>query len=110
MPSTGDMARRVKRLERALPSNPRAQWRAYLAQCFAGPEYAEHREAIIEALCSDMPQYSFTGYAPDSPDEYTGYCVSWWMRDKGDPPLVRLYPGIWLDAIVGTGKSEGGRE
>lgn len=96
------LALRLARLEKHPGMWSKSQRRAMLAHSFTAPEYAEHRERIIEALCGDCPQYSFRGPAPNDPDEYAAYMVSWWTREQGFPPYVMIYPGTWmLDANVG---------
>lgn len=115
------LALRLARLERR-PDARRKLWREYLERCFTEPQYAEHRERIIEALMSPQPQYSFTvEQEPAYGGESAFYLVSWWTRgDVGKPyskviileggpelaaltpPAVSVYPGAWaLDANVG---------
>lgn len=82
------LARRVRKLERAIQPDKRIHWRAYLAECFAAPEYDEHRAAILEALCREddgeaCPCYSFTSAAAGY-----HYFIQW--PDHKGPPLVLM--------------------
>ena len=59
MPSRLDgLARRVARLEAAIPTDQRPQWRAYLARVFAAAEYDSQRVPLIDTLAAegDCPQ------------------------------------------------------
>lgn len=100
------MHHRVATLERRMPPNRRAAWRSFLTAYFAASEYDGHRAAIIDALTSDLPHYSFTGA------DGTLYAVGWWDRNHAPavkvirrgsraadvedfpPPTVRTYEGI----------------
>ena len=57
MPSSGSsldaLARRVARLEAAIPTDQRPRWRAYLARVFAASEYDDQRDTLIEQLVAD---------------------------------------------------------
>lgn len=72
---------RLTRLEQR-PQASRATWRKYLAEIFAAPEYDAHRAQLVEALCSDMPRYTF-----DTPTAL--YIVSWHNRGEGTAPHVK---------------------
>lgn len=85
------LARRVRHLERTIQPDQKSQWRAYLERTFADPEYDEHRAALIEALLTDSPQYTFKSA------DY-GYVVSWWRRERLAPVVIRLLPALY-DAI-----------
>lgn len=93
------LAARLAKLE-ARPRAQREHWREMLAGCFTAPQYAEHRAAIIEALCSENPAYSFVGPWPERPGEQAYYHVSWWQRadmaSQPGRPLVRAYPAVFV--------------
>lgn len=105
MPSGGSpfwgvsLAKRVRRLERVIQPNLADQQRAYLEQWLNSttPEYAEHRAALIEALLSDYPRYTFTATPPGSDAPMT-YMVSWYQRERLAPVVIRLYSWIF-DAL-----------
>lgn len=93
MPSSGpfwqtSLSKRVRHLERAIKPDQKAQQRAYLERCFAGPEYDDHRAALIEALLSDFPQYDFI-------EGETAYLVSWWQRERLQPFVIRTYSALF---------------
>ena|SRR5690242_8159587 len=81
----GSLARRVRHLERSIQPDLHAQRRAYLAQFFASSEYDGHREALLEALCSDAPCPRYEFYTAD---RY--YLINWGVRHH--PPLVYILP------------------
>lgn len=91
------LAKRVRRLERSIQPEKETAWRAYLAQYFAGNEYDEHREHIIDALCSDDPRYSFT---TEADNRY--YLINWPYRSNPRldmTPLVIIMPAEFAWAI-----------
>lgn len=84
------LAARLARALSALPADRTAQ-REQLASCFAGPQYEGHREAIIAALCSAQPWYSFRETGKEGDDWATRYhTISWHGRDQGGAPFERL--------------------
>ena len=81
MPSRLDgLARRVARLEAAIPTDQRPQWRAYLARVFAAAEYDSQRVPLIDTLAAegDCPQAEC--YIGD-----TWRLFSWPGRAQGRP-------------------------
>lgn len=86
MPSRLDaLARRVARLEAAIPTDQRPRWRAYLARVFAAAEYDGQRDALIEALIAEgAPCPQAECYIGD-----TWRLFSWPGRAQGRP--IREY-------------------
>ena len=85
MSSNGNLESRITKLEQRHPGAKRDQWRAIVAAFVEGPEYDDHRDLIIDALCGDMPaQYGFE--VRDGPDLLL-YHLNFWQRDEpgGEP-------------------------
>lgn len=82
-----DLRSRIGRLEQDMSERlGPSEWRASLEPYFAASAYAEHREALLDALCGPNPSYHFG--APDGSDgpDSGHYFVSWWTRSG--PPVV----------------------
>lgn len=113
MSGGGSLAVRLRQAERTLGPSI-GEKRAYLARYFASSRYEGHREAIVRALCSGFPQYSFQVESdPHEGGRPTFYLVSWWNRGGGpygkmivlaggaqlaaiaNPPTVGVYSGEW---------------
>lgn len=62
----------------------------YLRDRFAGPEFDEHREAIVEALLSPQPHYSFSVQLADDPDDCPSRYTLYWPDCSQPVVCIRI--------------------
>ncbi len=88
-----DLRRELEELKRQVEMLlPNHQAEDYLRAYFDSSEFDGHREAIVAALLSPDPRYSFrTQLEDDPPGSPSTFMIFWWSKDTGAPPhIIRL--------------------